>query len=207
MLKKISVFLIIKFIFDLSFAIFLVVFLLPLFFLISILIFFEDGLPIIFKQKRIGLEGKNFMMYKFRSMKNNTELLEDRYYCYEGDTRITKIGKFLRKYSLDELPQIINILKLEMSFIGPRPAIHDELEYEIIDKNLINVIKLRTKVKPGITGYAQVKSRNDLTWNDKLKLDKVYMNMNEKNRFFTDFLIIFFTIKEILDSKGVYDKR
>ena len=72
------------------------------------------------------------------------ELLENKYYCYEGDKRITLIGKFLRKYSLDELPQIINILKSDMSFIGPRPAIHDELEYEIIEKNLINVIKLRT---------------------------------------------------------------
>lgn len=193
--------------FDLLVALLLLFLLSPLFIIISILIVKEDGFPIIFKQKRIGLRGKFFTIYKFRSMKKNTEFDGDKYYCFEGDNRITKIGLFLRKYSLDELPQILNILKLEMSFIGPRPAVYDELDYENIHQDLVKVIKLRTEIKPGITGYSQVVSRNDLDWNEKLKLDKIYLNMNVKKRLITDFIIIFYTIREIFFSKGIFDKR
>ena len=197
----------IKSIFDVTFAFILILLLSPLFLFIALLIFHEDGYPIIFKQKRIGFNGHLFRIYKFRSMKINSELEGDRYYCHEGDKRITKVGKFLRKYSLDELPQLINILKFEMSFVGPRPAVHDELEYEKIEKNLIKVIKLRTELKPGITGYSQVKSRNDLNWNEKLKLDFIYLNMSPKKRLLMDIIIIFLTIKEIFYSKGIYDTR
>ena len=96
---------------------------------------------------------------------------------------------------------------MEMSFIGPRPAIYDELDYENIHKDLVKIIKLRTKVKPGITGYSQVVSRNELNWNDKLKLDNIYLSMNEKKRLIADFIIIFYTIREIFFSKGIFDKK
>ena len=197
----------IKSFFDFLLALILLIILSPLFSLIALFIFFEDGGPIIFRQSRIGFKGKLFTIYKFRSMKKNSEFLGDKYYCFEGDKRITKIGNLLRKYSLDELPQLINILKKEMSFVGPRPPIHDEFKYEKIDYKFHNVIELRKKVKPGITGYAQIKSRNDLTWNEKLKFDEIYLNMSEEKRLLTDLFIIFLTFKEILYSKGIYDKR
>ena len=94
-----------------------------------------------------------------------------------------------------------------MSFVGPRPAIHDEFKYENIEDNLYKIIELRNKVLPGITGYAQVKSRNDLDWNQKLRLDFIYLNMSPKERCIADISIILSTFFEILYSKGEYDKR
>ena len=207
MVNKNNFYRVIKIFFDLLVATLLTILLFPLFLIISILILSEDGFPIIFKQKRVGFGGKLFTMYKFRSMKKNSAKEGDKYYCFKGDKRITKIGFYLRKYSLDELPQFLNILRLEMSFIGPRPAIHDELFYEKIHQDLVKVIKLRTQVKPGITGYSQVISRNDLNWNEKLNLDNKYLSMNERKRLITDFIIIFYTIREIFFSKGIFDKR
>ena len=197
----------IKRFFDLMVSIFLIIFLVPVFAIIAFFILTDDGFPILFKQKRIGVKGKLFVMYKFRSMIVDSKPQENIYYCYEGDYRITKIGSFLRKYSLDELPQLINILLGQMSFVGPRPPVFDELDYEDIDSDLKKYIKLRTNLKPGITGYSQVVSRNDLDWNDKLRLDSYYLSLNNKNRLIMDLKIVLLTFKEILFSKGIYDKR
>ena len=197
----------IKRIFDFIFGVLSLLLLLPIIFFLSILIYFLDGHPVFFSQKRIGLNGKYFSLLKFRTMKNNSEKSHTGYYCYEGDPRITKLGRFLRKYSLDELPQIFNIIKGEMSFVGPRPAIHDELIGEKISINNKHMISKRVKVLPGLTGYSQVKARNDLSWDEKLNLDKKYFNYLEKIPFLIDFYIIFMTFSSILFPQGEYDKR
>ena len=198
---------IIKLFVDISLAIFLLVFLSPLFLIISLVILIDTGSPIFFIQKRIGMEGKLFSMFKFRTMKNNTASKGSKYHCYEGDIRITYSGRYLRKYSLDELPQLLNIILLQMSFVGPRPPIHDELGYENINPKLYGILKERTTVRPGITGYAQVKSRNDLDWNEKLILDKEYLSLSQKKRFIEDIIIVMKTLLEIIFTKGAYDKK
>ena len=107
-------------------SIFFILLLSPIFLIISILIISKDGLPIFYVQNRIGFKGKYFKMFKFRTMIKNADKDKLGYICYEGDKRITTLGRVLRKYSLDELPQLINILLGNMSFVGPRPAVYDE---------------------------------------------------------------------------------
>ena len=197
---------IIKRISDIIFSTIFIVLLSPLFVIIGILIYIEDGKAIFFTQKRIGLYGKIFYMYKFRSMRINTEHKSTGYYTYKGDKRITKVGLYLRRSSLDELPQLINILRGEMSFVGPRPAIFDEFKFEkIIPENKPLILK-RSLLKPGLTGLAQVKARNDIDWNEKLKYDSIYVEMQPTKRLISDIFIIFQTIISVFSSKGVYDK-
>ena len=170
----------------------LLFFALPLFLffypIISLLILIFDGTPILYSQLRVGLYGNEFKLYKFRTMsilsddsvhqnhyenlsenkKIEPSLTPDNPIRIENDDRITKVGNILRKTSLDELPNIINVLIGNMSFVGPRPPIFDELDSEDINSDLISFLDQRTKVKPGLTGYAQIMSRNDLDWNQKL---------------------------------------
>ena len=207
MFKENKLLLLLKQSIDFFLAIILFIILFPLIILISIVVLFDSGFPIFFTQKRIGLNGKLFVMYKFRTMSNKSYKLEKKYHCYEGDKRITSSGKYLRKFSLDELPQLWNIITGKMSFVGPRPAIHDEFNYEKIDPKLSNIISLRTKVKPGITGYSQTKSRNNIDWNQKLIFDKEYISLSPKRRFLEDIIIVLTTFSEILFTKGAYDKR
>ena len=129
------------------------------------------------------------------------------YYCYEDDPRITKIGRFLRKYSIDELPQLLNIVKGEMSFVGPRPPIHDELDQESLSELSLKNLQSRFLVKPGITGLAQVKYRNAVDWDTKLSADFQYVNINGRNQFLLDLKIIFSTLHEIFSTVGEYDLR
>lgn len=194
-----------KFILDFFVSFFLFLILSPLFIICFFIKYFEDHHNPIFVQKRIGINGRLFKMYKFRTMTPNSEHSGTGYYCYKDDPRITSFGKFLRKYSLDELPQLFNVLKGDMSLIGPRPAIEDEFESEnILYKNL-KYITLRTKVRPGISGYSQVSLRNAADWNHKLEMDYRYLNYPPFKRIFIDLKIIFLTVFEIISSKGVYD--
>ena len=194
--------------FDLFFTIPLIILVMPLIIIFTILIYLEDKSNPFYFQKRVGYLGKNFTMFKLRTMTNKKiDIDHNEYYCYEEDPRITKIGKFLRKYSFDEFPQFFNVLIGDMSLVGPRPPIHDELDYEVIDDINMPIINERKKVKPGITGYAQVKSRNDLTWNQKLELDKKYLSFKPFKRLFVDFRILSLTFAEIFNSKGIYDKK
>ena len=192
---------------DIFISFILILLLSPLLFICYIIIFLEDGFNPIFVQKRIGKNGNSFNIYKFRTMRPNSEHLGSGYYCYEGDPRITKSGKYIRKYSLDELPQLFNVLFGDMSLIGPRPAILDEFEQENIFEENIEKIYLRTIVKPGISGYSQVYSRNSIDWNKKLEMDCVYLNYPPYKRIFIDLKIIFLTFSEIIFSKGVYDTK
>ncbi len=170
----------------------------PILILASLIIFIEDGFPIIFKQQRVGLNRKIFWIYKFRSMKKNTpnvskESLQDPSSCY------LNCGLFIRDFSIDELPNLINILKGEMNFIGPRPALYNE--YELINKReQLGVNNL----KPGITGWAQVNGRDYLTNEIKCKYDKEYL---DRKSILFNFKIILLTFWAVAKPIYMYFKR
>lgn len=170
-----------------------IVFLVPFFLLISILVVFDSTGSAFFKQLRPGLNTKPFIIYKFRTMDQGAEkfgLNTDK--C---NPRITRMGRFLRRWHLDELPQLFNILKGEMSFIGPRPPLVSEVDLD-------NPFEIkRFLMNPGITGWAQVHGLNALSWQERVKYDVWYV---EHWSIFLDFKIIFLTIKILLDGKGLY---
>lgn len=158
----------------------------------------DDGFPIFYNAKRIGQDGKLFRMYKFRSMKNNApdiRLTDGSTYNEENDPRVTKVGKFLRNTSIDEAPQFLNMLKGDMSLIGPRPDPPDWLEKYPED------IKVFLKVKPGITGYSQAYYRNSVDGEGKMKNDAYYaMHCS----FIMDVRIFFKTILTVLGHENTY---
>ncbi|WP_446453555.1 sugar transferase [Tuanshanicoccus yangjingiae] len=174
--------------------------LLPIFIIISILIKINSNGSIFFLQERLGKNGKPFKIIKFRTMIMNAENIGDGLSIKnENDNRITNFGKFLRKTSLDELPQLINVLIGNMSLVGPRPPVtyfpYDG--YEAYPE----MFKLRFKVKPGITGLAQVTVRNSVSWDERIKFDLLYVqNISMQN----DIKIIFLTIKKVIVSENVY---
>ncbi|WP_457679912.1 sugar transferase [Thermovibrio sp.] len=202
-----------KRIFDIVFSLFVIGITSPLLVLIALVIKFTDGGSILFRQKRPGLNGKEFVLYKFRTMyPNNEEILEEylrknpkareEWRIYRKlktyDPRVTPVGRFLRKYSLDELPQFFNVLKGDMSVVGPRPYIYKELEeYKVSNK----VREKLFSVKPGITGLWQVKARNEATFEDRIKLDLEYV---DEMSFWLDLKIIIKTIWMMLTGKGAY---
>ena len=165
-----------------------------LYIIISILVKIKLGSPIIFKQDRPGLNEKIFKMYKFRTMTNKKDswgnLLPD-------IERLTPFGKFLRTTSLDEIPELWNVLKGEMSLVGPRPLLIEYLDYYTIEENK------RHSVKPGITGWAQINGRNSLLWEEKFKYDIEYV---DKLNFFFDLKIMFLTIKKVIKKENDFDK-
>lgn len=162
-----------------------------LYILIAILVKVKLGSPVIFKQKRPGLNGKIFTMYKFRSMTDakdkNGNLLSDA-------ERLPKFGQLLRATSLDEIPEFINVLKGEMSLIGPRPLLVEYLERYSSEQ------KRRHNVRPGITGWAQINGRNAISWEEKFEYDIEYV---DKLNLFLDIKIIFLTIKKIFIREGI----
>lgn len=157
--------------------------------IVALAIKIEDGGPVFFKQKRIGKGLKPFYIYKFRSMKTNRKELESN---LTHEQMITKVGKFIRATSLDELPQIINVLKGEMSFIGPRPWIEDYYQWFTPEQ------KRRNEVLPGISGLAQAKGRNGLDILDKIKYDIEYV---DNYSFVMDLKVLFLTIKTVLSEE------
>jgi len=180
--------------FDLFSASVLLLLTLPFIILLSVLIRILLGKPILFKQQRPGLNEKPFYLFKFRTMldiKNKDgELLSDQ-------QRLTNFGKFLRSTSLDELPELINVIKGDMSFVGPRPLLMDYLPYYSEDQ------RIRHDVKPGITGWAQINGRNTLSWEKKFELDIWYVNHRS---FFLDLRIILITIIKTIKREGINAK-
>ena len=157
--------------------------------LVSICILVSEGSPVIFRQIRVGKEGRRFIIYKFRTMIRNADKLGPKS-TSDNDTRITKIGQFLRRTSLDELPQLFNVIKGEMSFIGYRPdVVRDGDTYT----------EPKYKVKPGITGYAQVNGRSSLTIEELDYWENKYI---EDIGFVADVKIFLKTIKSVLDKSG-----
>ena len=153
--------------------------------------------PVIFKQERLGKDGKVFEMYKFRSMCVGAEHMGTGQYSYKGDSRVTRVGKVIRATSLDELPQFINILKGDMSFIGPRPLIPEESHIRDLRREY-GVYSVR----PGLTGWAQVNGRDCLSDEEKASYDREYI---ERRSLAFDTKIFFRTIKVVLTGKDVVE--
>lgn len=183
-----------KRLFDFIISLFLLILISPIFFLTYIVVRICIGSPAVFKQKRPGKNEKIFTIYKFRTMTNQKDvsgkLLPD-------EDRLLPIGKFIRKSSIDELPQLINVLKGEMSFIGPRPLLVDYLPlYTEKQKN-------RHLIRPGITGLAQVNGRNAISWEEKFEYDIYY---SENLNFMLDVKILILTIKKVFLSEDINQK-
>lgn len=180
-----------KSIFDKTLALFLIILFSPIYIVISLLIFFKMGSPILFRQKRPGYKEKIFGIYKFRTMTNekdaNGNLLPD-------DKRLVGIGKFIRSTSLDELPQLFNVLKGEMSFVGPRPLLEEYLPL-YNEKQ-----KRRHDVKPGITGWAQVNGRNAISWEQKFDYDVWYV---DNQSFLLDIKILWLTFLKVVKRSDI----
>lgn len=192
-----NIYLIFKRIIDFILSLLALILLSSVFLIISILIKTQSEGPIFFKQKRIGKDKKLFNILKFRTMKIDTPKDTPTHLLKNPDQYITKIGKFLRKTSLDELPQIINILKGEMSIIGPRPALWNQ--YDLIEeRDMYNV----NTILPGLTGLAQINGRDELEIQDKVKYDKEY---KDKISFILDIKIFFKTILNVFKSDGVIE--
>ena len=166
----------------------------PILLIIAIFIYLLDGKPIIFKQKRIGFNNNNFYLLKFRSMKNNVGDIPT--HLIKNPSQLLSIsGGLLRKYSLDELPQIINVINGDIVFVGPRPALYNQED----------LIKLRTnngvhKIMPGITGLAQISGRDTLSIQEKVELDTYYY---QNESFLLNIKIIFLTIYHLFTKKGI----
>lgn len=166
----------------------------PLFLIVAIAIFLEDGLPVFFTQKRVGINYTFFKIYKFRSMKKNTPNVAT-HLLTNPDQYLLKIGKFIRKTSLDEFPNLINIVKGEMVFVGPRPALFNQ-----DDLMILRVATGVDKLKPGITGWAQINGRDDISLEKKVQLEQEYLY---KRSTLFDFEIIIKTFTNVIFSKGV----
>jgi lipopolysaccharide/colanic/teichoic acid biosynthesis glycosyltransferase len=181
----------IKRIFDVLFSLIAVVLLAPVFIVVSIVIIISDGFPVFFAQTRPGKNGNPFKLHKFRTMKEvrnyKAELLAD------GD-RITKFGNFLRRTSIDELPELFNVLKGEMSIVGPRPLLMQYLERYSDEQTR------RHEVLPGITGWAQINGRNAISWDEKFRLDVWYV---DQRTFWLDLKIILQTIWKVIKGEGI----
>lgn len=195
-----------KRIFDVVVSVMLLIILSPGFLLIALLIRLTSEGPVIFKQKRIGLHGQEFWLYKFRTMVNNAEELRYSFtpeqqaefeynFKLKNDPRVTRLGKFLRKTSIDELPQFINVLRGEMSIVGPRPLTKYELEHYAKHKNIL------LSVKPGITGLSQVSGRSNLSYEQRFKLDIAYIR---NYCFRMDLKIFMTTFFVIIMRQGAY---
>ncbi len=169
----------------------------PIFLIIGIMIKLDSPGPIFFKQKRVGINKSHFMIYKFRTMRSDTDSNTPTHLLDNPDYWITKTGKFLRKTSLDELPQILNIIKGEMAIIGPRPALWNQ--YDLIaerDKYGAN------DVLPGLSGWAQINGRDELPIEEKAKLDGYYI---DNLSFIMDIKCIFGTVTSVLNREGVLE--
>lgn len=183
----------IKKLFDFFFSLFLFTIFLPLILIISLFILFDIGRPIFFLQQRTGKNGKVFKIIKFRTMNDNVDIDGN----FDNDkSRISFTGKYLRKFSLDELPTLLNIIYGDMSFVGPRPLLHEYYTDDLYS----DFQKERFDVKTGITGWAQINGRNKLTWEEKFNLDIWYV----RNRsFWLDIKIVLKTIIKIFDNRDV----
>ena len=180
--------------FNRLFAIILLIIFSPLFFIVGIIILLEDGFPILFTQKRIGINYSFFNIYKFRSMKKNTPNVAT-HLLTNPKQYLLKIGIFIRKTSLDELPNLINIIKGEMVFVGPRPALYNQ-----DDLMSFRVATGVSKLKPGITGWAQVNGRDEISMIQKVELEKEYLY---KKSFLFDLEILIKTFTNVLFNKDI----
>lgn len=178
--------------------------LLPVLFVIAIAIKVDSKGPVIFKQLRIGKNGKNYYMYKFRTMVPNAQNMGTGVYSFKGDPRITRVGNFLRKTSLDELLQLWNVIKGDMALVGPRSPVYGHFpDYQTLNE----AYKRRFNVLPGITGLAQITGRNELLWDEKVKYDNIYIDKVKKYGPLYDIKILFLTVVRVFSMNDVYETQ
>lgn len=187
-----------KYLLDRVFSCILLIVLCPLFIFISVLIKLDSKGPVMFIQQRVGKNQKLFNIYKFRTMIPDAINIGNGVYTEENDPRITRIGRFLRKTSLDEIPQLLNIFWGDMSFIGPRPT----LEYQV--KQYSDFQKKRLIMKPGVTGLAQISGRNSISWPERIKYDVQYV---ENWSLGLDLKIFLKTFSVIFKREGLYGEK
>ena len=176
------------------FAFILIILFSPIFIFVAIAIIIEDGFPVFFTQKRVGINYSFFKIYKFRSMKKGTPNVAT-HLLTNPDQYLLKIGKFIRKTSFDELPNLINIIKGEMVFVGPRPALYNQ--DDLMDFRVATGV---SKLKPGITGWAQINGRDEISIAQKVQLEQEYLF---RKSFLFDIEILVKTFTNVLFSKGV----
>ncbi len=180
--------------FDFTVSLLLIIILFPLFLLISLIVLIDAGTPVIFRQYRVGKDNKLFYIYKFRTMRKGVRNVATAELT-DSEKYITKSGRFLRKTSLDELPQLVNVLLGDMSFVGPRPLIPEEKEIRALRKEY-NVYSVR----PGITGWAQINGRDNLTDEEKALFDKEYI---DKQSISFDIKILIKTVSVVLKRENI----
>jgi lipopolysaccharide/colanic/teichoic acid biosynthesis glycosyltransferase len=190
--------------FDLVASTLAAIILIPLWLIVAISIKIDSKGPVFFKQGRLTKDGKVFQMLKFRSMVVNAEHMGTGLFNYENDPRVTRVGRFLRNTSIDELPQLFNVIAGDISIVGPRPAVVYELgDYATLNKKY----KKRFSVKGGITGLAQCKGRNENSWDEKVTLDNQYIDLFEKEGVWTDIKVIWWTVSRVFAKKDIYEEK
>lgn len=193
-----------KRLFDILSTLIVIIFLIPIWIIIPIAIKCDSKGPVFFKQERRTKKGKVFKMLKFRSMVVNAESMGTGLFNYENDPRVTKVGRFLRNTSIDELPQLFNIFVGQMSVVGPRPCVKNELgDFDTLNKKY----KKRFQMKAGLTGLAQTKGRNDIEWDKKVELDNEYIDKFKKYGVFYDIKILFMSVIKVFKKEDIYENK
>lgn len=201
-MKQLNLF--VKRLFDIVSSLLAIVLLLPLWIIVGIAIKMDSEGPILFKQGRRTKDGRVFKMWKYRSMVVNAENIGSGLFSYDNDPRITKVGRFLRETSLDELPQLFNVLMGDLSIVGPRPCV----TYELGDfDTLNNKYKKRFQVVGGITGLAQCKGRNENSWDEKVTLDNEYIDRFEHEGVLLDAKILWWTIAKVFKKQNINEEK
>ena len=167
----------------------------PLFALAALAIRLESRGPVFYRQLRVGRGGEQFQLWKLRTMVPGAEAMGAGIYVLEGDARITRVGRLLRRFSLDELPNLVNVLRGEMAIVGPRPTVQEQVD-RYTDRQ-----RRRLEVKPGITGWAQINGRASLPWSERIELDLWYV---EHRSFMLDLRIIAMTVRMLVTGSGLY---
>lgn len=195
---------VLKRLFDILLSLTALIILSPVMIICALWIKSDSKGPIIFKQDRLTKNGRVFKMYKFRSMVQNAEKTGAGLFNYEDDPRVTRSGRFLREHSLDELPQLMNIIKGDMSIVGPRPCVVYELgNYATLNKRF----RKRFEVTAGLTGYAQCQGRNELEWDIKVDFDNKYIDLYKKWGILLDGYIVLKTIAGVFQHTDIYENK
>ena len=190
--------------FDIVICLIAILALTPFWIIIAIAIKCDSKGPVFFAQERRTKNGRIFKMYKFRSMVVNAESMGAGLFNYENDPRVTKVGRFLRNTSIDELPQLWNVVKGDLSIVGPRPCVKYELgDFETLNKKY----KKRFEVRAGITGLAQVKGRNENSWEEKVIYDNQYIEDFKKQGLWLDIKILFSTVAKVFRKQDIYEEK
>lgn len=194
----------IKRFFDILLCSVALVLLIPVWLILAIAIKCDSKGPVLFAQERRTKGGRLFRMYKFRSMVVNAESMGAGLFNYENDPRVTKVGRFLRNSSLDELPQLWNVVKGDLSLVGPRPCVSYELgDFDTLNKRY----KKRFEVRGGITGLAQVKGRNENSWDEKVTYDNLYIEQFKKQGVWLDIKILAGTVFKVFKKQDIYEEK